>query len=271
MNNIGLTSVPSITFSAFKNLEELNLAGNKLTTIAKMGLEDLKSLRILDVSKNMIDISLKELGALINKFPILEIIALRENPVMKNLSDRLALISFIPKLREATAMLRVIDTEISVDERVEAWKKNGGSKEEVELMRSKALYFLRTPADVIPSQLTGLDMSYGGLSHISLSDFLNLEFLSLKQNYIKSINDLEGIQLLNKLKMLDLRKNLLSKLEEIPPLLQKLPNLKSIGLKGNKFCENKNWRQKLLSQMPELHETQTELRLIDDAPITVCL
>jgi hypothetical protein len=126
-------------------------------------------------------------------------------------------------------------------------------------------------------------MSHGGLSHIALGEFLNLEFLCLKQNYIKTIENLEGIFLLSKLKvnsdlmmslciyqqMLDLRKNLLSKVEEIPQLILKLVSLKSIGLKGNKFTENKNWRQKLLQLLPEFRETHVELRSIDDEPITV--
>jgi hypothetical protein len=93
------------------------------------------------------------LGALINKFQALEIICLRENPAVRNMSDRLTLIGSIPKLHEPTCTLRVIDTEISLDERVEAWRKIGGSKEETEIMRSKALYFLRTPKASVASQV----------------------------------------------------------------------------------------------------------------------
>jgi Leucine-rich repeat (LRR) protein len=53
-------------FSAFVNLEELDLSGNKITDITKMGLESLKKLRVLDVSKNEINSSLKEVLALLH-------------------------------------------------------------------------------------------------------------------------------------------------------------------------------------------------------------
>lgn len=68
-------------------------------------------------------------------------------------------------------------------------------------------------------------------------------------------------------KVLDLRDNQLSKLEEIVDLIHQLPDLQSIGLGGNKF--DKNFRHKLLIALPELHQQHCSLRMIDDEPLTV--
>jgi hypothetical protein len=114
-----------------------------------LGLEQLKNLRILDVSKNNIDTPLKELAGFIDRLSALQILAIRDNPCMKNgYADRFNLIGYMENMKQVNCVLQVIDTEISLDERVEAWKKNGGAVEECELLRYKAIIFLRAPADI---------------------------------------------------------------------------------------------------------------------------
>jgi len=54
------------------------------------------------------------------------------------------------------------DTEITLDERVEAWKRTGGTEQESELMRYKAIMFQRAPLDIPAHKLTQLDLSHGG-------------------------------------------------------------------------------------------------------------
>lgn len=56
-------------------------------------------------------------------------------------------------MREVTCVLKVLDTEITLDERVEAWKRAGGLTEEVEMMRYKAIMFQRLPPDIPPFQV----------------------------------------------------------------------------------------------------------------------
>lgn len=84
-------------------------------------------------------------------------------------------------------------------------------------------------------QVKSLDLINGGLEQLELAKFENLEVLLLKGNRIKTIEAIGGLSRLTKLKVLDLRKNNLSKLEEIVKLINDTPSLISIGLKGLKF------------------------------------
>ena len=72
------------------------------------------------------------------------------------------------------------------------------------------------------------------LPHL-LWELVNLEYLFLEHSYIKSIS--EHIEMLTKLKKLDLKNNLLRKL---PISLWKLKNLESIKLAENPF--NEDWK-----------------------------
>lgn len=89
----------------------------------------------------------------IDRLKSLEILSIHTNPVMKSFADRMNLIGFMKNMREVTCVLKVIDTEITLDERVEAWKRVGGLNEEVELMRYKAIMFQRLPSDIPPFQV----------------------------------------------------------------------------------------------------------------------
>jgi Leucine-rich repeat (LRR) protein len=184
---------------------------------------------------------------------------------------------------------KVLDVEVSLEERVEAWKKGGGEVEQAEIMRYKVIMFQRMPQGIAPNALTSLDLSHGGLRTIHVAQFPNLEVLLLKGNSIKSIDAISGWRDLTKvpytrslhpsihllthpfsqLKVLDLRRNVLTELSEIVTLIGQLKSLQSIGLRGNKFTEVKNWRAKLISMIPAFHEEHTELRIIDNEPITV--
>lgn len=130
----------------------------------------------------------------------LECVALRSNPVMKNTNDRKKLIGLMVTMREVTCVLQVLDTFISIDERIEAWKAAGGNPDEVELMRYKAVMFQRMPRDTKPEQLTTLDLNDSGFQKIDVSKFINLEFLLLRGNKLTSLVD-TGIHALKKLKV----------------------------------------------------------------------
>jgi Leucine-rich repeat (LRR) protein len=114
-----------------------------------------------------------------------------------------------------------------------------------------------------------LDLNVGGLQHLDVSYYENLEFLLLKGNRIKSPEAISGLSSLKRLRVLDLRKNLISKVEEVAAMITVIPSLVSVGLKGNPLCEKQGWRAKLLSLLPQLHEGYCELRLIDNEEITV--
>ena len=55
-----------ISVHAFENLKTLNLANNKLTSIAKIGLDAATRLRVLDLKNNLITQKLPDFGATID-------------------------------------------------------------------------------------------------------------------------------------------------------------------------------------------------------------
>eukprot|EP00027_Filamoeba_sp_ATCC50430_P016759 CAMPEP_0168569714 /NCGR_PEP_ID=MMETSP0413-20121227/16321_1 /TAXON_ID=136452 /ORGANISM="Filamoeba nolandi, Strain NC-AS-23-1" /LENGTH=833 /DNA_ID=CAMNT_0008602261 /DNA_START=610 /DNA_END=3111 /DNA_ORIENTATION=- len=267
MSGFNLTSV-SINFSLFENLEELNLSNNHLTDISNLGLETLKHLRVLDVHHNDINTPIKELAAFLDRLKTLECLAIRENPIMKSESDRKKLIGAMISMREVTCVLQVIDTLVTIDERIEAWKNAGGNAAEAELMRYNAVLYQRMPRDLDPTALTSLDLTDAGFEKIDVRKYPNLEILLLKNNKLATLED-TGIHSLKKLRVLNLQNNSLVKMEQVVEVAKNLPNLATIGLSGNKFSENKNWRVKFLSLMPELHQSHHTLRMIDETEISV--
>ncbi len=54
-------------------------------------------------------------------------VALRNNPCMSKRDGRTQLLGTIKRLRQHGCTLRIVDKPITVDERVEAWRQNGGS------------------------------------------------------------------------------------------------------------------------------------------------
>ncbi len=56
-------------FRVFVNLEELNLSHNRVSDISTMGLEELKHLRVLDVSFNDINTPIREVSIPFNLHP----------------------------------------------------------------------------------------------------------------------------------------------------------------------------------------------------------
>lgn len=198
----------------------------------------------------------------------LECVALRDNPIMKSEGDRKKLIGLMMTMREVTCVLQVIDTVITIDERIDAWKALGGNPDEAELMRYKAIMYQRLPRDLDATQLTNLDLNDAGFAKVDVRKFVNLDILLLRNNKLTTLED-TGINTLTKLQVLDLRDNQLAKLEEVVALVRMLPQLTTLGLGNNKCTDSKNWRHKLLVQLPELHQRYCALRKLDDEDITV--
>eukprot|EP01114_Cavostelium_apophysatum_P010445 TRINITY_DN2416_c0_g1_i11.p1 TRINITY_DN2416_c0_g1~~TRINITY_DN2416_c0_g1_i11.p1 ORF type:complete len:2801 (+),score=908.52 TRINITY_DN2416_c0_g1_i11:43-8445(+) len=256
-------------FSPFLSLQELNLSHNRITDIHNLGLEKLSNLKILDLSSNQIAISLKEMGSFLDGMKSLECVAVRDNPSMRSEVERKKLIGLMESMRQVDCRLKVIDTTVFIDERIEAWKSAGGNPEQAELLRYKAVMYQRTPTENYnPNQLTTLDLNDSGFQRVDVSEFKNLEILLLRKNKLVTSNE-TGITSLKKLTVLDLRDNRIERLEEAVDLVRSLTNLKTLGFGGNKCTEGKNWRQKLLVQLPELHEKHQELKMIDESEITV--
>jgi hypothetical protein len=123
---------------------------------------------------------LVELAALIDGLSRLSRLAVRGNPLMKTTRHaRVTLLSYIKSLRSHHCVLRVIDTPISVDERINAWIANGETVEAAEAFRAEFTLMERTPTNCegSPASVTLLNLSSANLLFVDLSPYLNLERL----------------------------------------------------------------------------------------------
>eukprot|EP01087_Luapelamoeba_hula_P021301 TRINITY_DN741_c0_g1_i1.p1 TRINITY_DN741_c0_g1~~TRINITY_DN741_c0_g1_i1.p1 ORF type:complete len:1692 (+),score=255.49 TRINITY_DN741_c0_g1_i1:147-5222(+) len=283
--SMGLVS-SAVDLSPFVNLEEVNLASNKITDVTTIGLQSLKKLRVLDVSYNSIAGNPKKLAPFIDLLRSLECIALRGNPAVKNWpEDRQKLIGSLACMKEVQCKLQVIDYEVTIAERISAREKYSGPKrtltrkghgakrdaEEHAEFKRDVINFLRVPQDMSAEALTLLDLHDCGLDQFDVKPYPSLDQLVMRSNHFKKLENIRGLQELRMLSVLDLRDNLFSKMDEIVVLVrQHLCNtLVSLGISGNKFSASKDYRTKFLKQIPELHERRFALNSIDDQIITV--
>jgi len=283
MNHLQLTSKFS-NFAPFSCVEEINLSHNALTDLSIMGLESLSnSLRVLDVSYNLIKNPISYLARLLDSLTALECVALHDNPCFKSPKARTSLIGAMSATKEVECQLQVIDTELTIDERIDAWKKVGGSEEECEDLRYKAVMWQRAPRDIPACEVTALGLNAAGFKSFEINQFVSLKYLLLRGNYLTTVQG-TGIETLSQLIVLDLRDNLLKESAEVAYIVHQCKQLTSLGIEGNKFS---NWRPRktskvtkemlkkktkyrirFLQQIPELHSEYCALRMLDEKEIT---
>jgi Leucine-rich repeat (LRR) protein len=160
-----------------------------------------------------------------------------------------------------------VDTVVTTNERVAGWKRFGASDEECEKLRWQAILYQRCAKDVDPSSVTELDLSNSDLRTVDLSQFPNVEILSLRNNRLSSWAGM-GLSEMKKLKVLDLRDNDFRTAEEIGNLTTHLPALEVVGAAGNRFS-GKHYREDVISSIPMLKEVTCPLHAIDESEITV--
>jgi Leucine-rich repeat (LRR) protein len=229
MHGLGLHDAV-LNFAPFTKLRVLNLSGNEIENILKLGLDDIKTLRVLDLSFNRITNKLKVIGEYINRFKNLVVLCLRGNPGMHGTEtkkrrssivgahkdeesmyskQRLSLIGAISDLRKVDCHLEIIDTQITVDERIEAWKSYGGANDQLEKMRTKMAMFLAVPTSMQPKLVLSIDLDGQMLRNVDVSEYVNLNILRLRGNLLKNITDISGLNNLKILKALDMRDNMI--------------------------------------------------------------
>ncbi|KAJ5080249.1 leucine rich repeat protein [Anaeramoeba ignava] len=249
-------------FDGFENLEKLNLSNNQLENIETLGLVNLPKLQELDLSYNKIGNKVSELSALFDKLGVLEMVALRGNPCMKDSNSRQSILNGMTSIRQMKSRLRVIDSEITIGERVNAWKAQGVSEKQCEELRFQAVIFVRF------KNKSELDLSNCELSEIDLSDeqFKDLEKLNLQTNLFVSLKKIKGLAGLTQLKVLDLRNNKLKKLDRVLELIGNFPSLLSVGFSGNKFEDYS--AKNIISRIYQLRDPNYTLQYLDSKEIS---
>jgi Leucine-rich repeat (LRR) protein len=261
-------SLRHVDFAAFVNLEELNLAHNQLGDITKLGIDQLRKLRVLALHNNQIANPLEQVAQFLDGFQRLECVALRNNPCMKSPAERTRLIGLMRSLHKARCSLRVLDTEISIKERVAAWAQLGGSAEATERLRFEAVMYQRLPPDVPPERIESLDLTDSGMRTVDISPYTALTCLLLNGNALTTLVGI-GLEAPQRLKVLDLRNNQLSNLVEVAKLVSNLPRLATLGVAGNPWAtrDKSGYRHALLQLMPQLAERECALKVIDEERI----
>lgn len=115
----------SINFRGFVNLERLDISHNMITNIDEIGLSDCKKLKVFDFSHNKVALSMKKLAEFLDEFKELEIIAMTGNPCASKSNYRRSLMKKLKLMASLACKLQVIDYPISMQERMEIWKKIG--------------------------------------------------------------------------------------------------------------------------------------------------
>jgi Leucine-rich repeat (LRR) protein len=269
MSGYGLRS-GVIDLSVFVMLQQLSIASNLLTTTVGLGLERLRELRRLELHDNEIRQPVGELAALFDRLEQLEIVTLRNNPVMRAPDTRARLIGALVSQRRVATTLRIIDTPITVAERCDAWQAfGGGSASDVAALREPALLALRCPVEAHErAALTVLDLSDGKLEQIDVRQFPALVHLSLAGNSLVALARIVGLLDLSHLRSLNLQRNLLASVDEVIRLLSSLM-LYSVGLAHNPLADVKRpWRARIIAGLPALTSGGCVLRRIDDQLLT---
>ncbi|KAK5582012.1 hypothetical protein RB653_003593 [Dictyostelium firmibasis] len=268
-----------INFSYFTNIQEIDLTNNRLTDIINIGLQQLNNLSKLCLINNQINNPLPMIAQLLDSMKSLEIIAIRANPCMRNPNDRLTLIGLMSTMKSISQpMLKVIDTEISIYDKVEGWKLVGGPLKDAEMLKLNYVTKFKS-IDLYDHNLLNLELCDCALEYLDITPFLNLRTLLLANNKFKLLSNIVGLTGTNgaccqQLFALDLRNNQLDSLSDVKTLISALPQLSVIGLSGNGFTRSSasptfNYRPKFLSLITPLSQSHLyPLSMLDSSEIT---
>eukprot|EP01119_Soliformovum_irregulare_P019621 TRINITY_DN6257_c0_g1_i1.p1 TRINITY_DN6257_c0_g1~~TRINITY_DN6257_c0_g1_i1.p1 ORF type:complete len:1295 (+),score=537.13 TRINITY_DN6257_c0_g1_i1:416-4300(+) len=268
-----------VDVSMFDNLLQLDLSHNKLTTCFRLGISQkhLSQIKSVNLSHNQISDPLFDIASLVDSFSQLESLKIRGNFAMKSDQDRIQFLGMLTSVRRPPFKLKIVDSPITIDERISAWNSVGGSTvsdSDSGNLRWDIAMAIKQLDSVKLKQVEILDLSYYNFSKLQVENLFNLKVLLLRGNALTNLSEL-GIPNLAKLEVLDVRDNSNLKLGDVGNTVIQLENLRSLGISGNRFSspQKKNWRIKLLSKLfgtsGNFSTFKLKIRLIDDTPITV--
>lgn len=260
-----------LNLAPFEGLEKLNLAGNKLRDVSDVGLEKLPRLRLLDLRDNQLRTKPSALGRLFNGMPALEAVAVRGNPVTKRLQRaRIEIIGSMPRMGEVECELRVIDSEVTVSERVEALRKAGKGKDEAEKLRANIALRLRTPRGAEPASVRTLNLDDMELYSIDLSAYTELRVLRLRGNMLRVLHGL-GLEHMPNLLAFDARDNPLDTRvpDNLVDPLRGAHGLRFLGLAPSNLSasQRRAFRSSVIQALPRLRKVDCPLSYLDEEEI----
>ncbi|EFA80652.1 hypothetical protein PPL_06235 [Heterostelium album PN500] len=199
----------------------------------------------------------------------LEIFAIRGNPNMKSPQDRLQLIGLMHSMKQIDAPLKVIDTEITIYDKVEGWKLVGGALKDAEQFKLAYITGIKS-INLYDHTLVNLELCDCALEYLDVSPYVNLKTLLLPNNRFKSLDNLHSLVKLTELFALDIRHNELASAEDVKTHILQMPNLQVLGIFGNPFTKNSNnYRVKFLCLLPPIYQTHKyPLSVLDVSEIT---
>ncbi|CEO96342.1 hypothetical protein PBRA_005013, partial [Plasmodiophora brassicae] len=256
----------AVSLSEFANVKVVNLSHNALVGLPA-GLSALQQLVRLDLRSNKINVPLAQIAQVADTLSLLELLYLRGNPIMRTTQDRLKLISLISRMKQVECNLRVIDTEVSLDERVDSWIASGGAVDQAETLRYRAAIFQRVKKGVAPNEVLDLNLSGTNISIVSLKGFINMQRLTLRSNRLAKLLGAD-IEKMTNLRVLDVRDNRISNVQDITSVVSQLPELTFLGLSGNVGL-SANYRAEFIANCAHFTRVQNKLIFLDDAEVSI--
>ncbi|EGG22777.1 hypothetical protein DFA_04907 [Cavenderia fasciculata] len=244
-------------FSYFFNVTDMDLSNNLLVDIANIGLQTLVKLQRLSLINNQIQTPIPIVAQILDQLVSLETFAIRANPIMQSPTDRLALIGSMATMKQLDQTLKVIDTEITIFDKVEGWKVAGGSTRDAETFKLSYITSVKQ-LNLYENTLVTLELADCSLEYLDLTPFINLKALLLPNNRFSTMDQLQSLKTLKDLFALDLRYNELKFVDDIKDHVLALPSLQVVGLMGNPFTAKNDlskYRVKLLSHITPLFQT----------------
>ncbi|GAM21569.1 hypothetical protein SAMD00019534_047440 [Acytostelium subglobosum LB1] len=257
----------AINFSFFPLLTELDLEQNRIVDIAPIGLNNLPHLKRLSLVNNCITSPLPVVGQLLEHLTNLEIFAIRGNPIMQTQQDRLMLIGHVPSMRQIDSTLKVIDTEVTINDKIEGWKLVTNELKEPE--EFKLLYITGIKSiNLFDDSLVNLELCGCSLEYLDVTPYSSLKTLILPNNKFKSFNNLPGITKLE-IFALDLRYNEFASVDDVKAGVLQMPYLQVLGMMGNPFKNTSSYRVKFLFHLLPLYtQHRYPLTILDSSEIT---
>ena len=240
IHGFGLTSrALQSVLPRFSNLVRLNLSRNRLDTLLGLGLDSMQHLAVFDVTYNLLADPLPVVGELLDEFASIQFVAFRGNPIFKTPADRLRLIGLMRKMRDceqtSACRLRFIDSEITFDERVQAWIEAGIPKQEVELMRYRAVIGLCRSAELHTEEVLEIDLNFQNIQVLVADEFIKFRCLQRLQIQSNCLRDISCISALTRLEILDFRNNRIPDIMHVVDVVKCLSRLVELGIDDNMY------------------------------------